>query len=402
MVEDSALEDVAGRLRRNEEGYTTLQLQLNPGWEAADIDSVTESLRMNHTLQGIEFFGILADDDVNEAVGRLFASFGGLPNLTTLKVSGYCEGMVRALGRVVSEATKLETLHVTYVQLDGFHEDFVYFAESIQRHSSLRDFQIVDCQLPERFRGADVLPFSIMSMLLDSLPAISSLREVEISPIEKTSLGPISSNSLVALCRSMNLKRLDVSGFAEFFQDETVDEDSTTYLEVMTEALHTNVSIREFNIQSSFSKRQCEALSDLLSTNTTLESLGVLFEGDTFENEAHCIKIAEALQTNTTLQSLTFRGPICPNMSCETLKAFAKMMEINVSLKRITFLPSPAENIWTLRIAMFQKLNEKGRGEFLRTEGRTRGQWLDKLLEVQNDLDCLFYFLSVSPSYCSS
>lgn len=401
--QDAMLEDVVGRLRRNEDGYTTLQLQMNPAWEAADVYAVADALRMNHTLQGIEFFGILADDDVNVAVTQLFASFGRLPKLSTLKVSGYCgNGGVRALSQVIHRSQMLETLHITYVQLDGLDQDFISLVNSLQQHSSLQNFHIVDCQLPVRFRRRDASSLCIMDMIIQVLPEISSLREVVLSPIEKSSLGPISSNALVSICQSTSMTHLKITDFAEFNPREVGDSFAgSSPLVMMAMALATNECLRELCIPSSYSKAQCRALAHLLRNNTTLVQLEIIDVSDFSGNEKNIIEIAESLKSNTTLKRLSFPG-ICNRFSYETLKAFANSMETNMSITEFTVLQtftSANNHIWVSRIELFIKLNRYGRGEFLSTESLTKEQWLNKLLEVHDDLDCLFYFLTLSPSY---
>ena len=74
-MQEESIAGVADRLRRNETGYSCLDVKMNPGFEASDIRLLSEAVLANQTLKEVNFFGILGDNDVNEETRRLVESF---------------------------------------------------------------------------------------------------------------------------------------------------------------------------------------------------------------------------------------------------------------------------------------------------------------------------------------
>jgi hypothetical protein len=54
------------------------------------------------------------------------------------------------------------------------------------------------------------------------------------------------------------------------------------------------------------------------------------------------------------------------------------------------------------KVEYYMHLNEVGRGSLLRSERgfANRAEWVEMLISVINDLDCLFYFISMNPTLC--
>lgn len=393
MALDQTLENVADRLRRNEDGYSCLQLQMNPGFEARDINLLAEAILANNTLKEVEFFGILAEDDVNYAARRLFESFGSLPSLRSLKISGYCEQMVQALGLVLERTHKLETLSISYVQLDGFPSDFTLLNKKLQSLRNVKKFHLVNCRLPEWLQRGNVL-----DIMLQSISQLPQMKEIMLAPIEPTSLGSPLPETTSQICTIQSLEKLHIFGFHVM--------DSCPHLEPMIRALveTNNLAIRDLRLTSSLSHDHCSALANLIRTTTTLECLTLDIIGQIYQNDKHIIMLAEALQANTSLKQLVFKCSDSKNFAAKTLEEFGNLLESNFSLQMIHFESADGEIREVPIISMYMKLNQRGRDELFQNDRAMREIWVEKILSFrdEDDLDCIYYLVSINPSLCES
>ena len=386
-MEDETFEDIARRLRQNEAGYSCLELKMNPGFEARDIYVLTEAVLANQTLESVDFFGILADDDVNEATRLLVESFATLPMLKSLKFFGYCEEFLATLTHLLNERVQtLQHLNMTYVQLDGPDEILASFCQSLQSLSNLKSFHLLDCQFSERLRDENAL-----DQIVGSLSQLPSLVEVEIRPIQSTSLGAISTEALIEVCQSRNLSTLRIYGF-QF-------PDTFPHLESMLSTLRTSRAIQVLSFQSSFSEDYCNSIANLIRGTTSLLKLNVDMIAE--QNDTHIVKIAEALRENTSLKTLGFQCLSSKySFKSATLVNFGKLLETNYSVEIIGFCSAGTGIQQNPMISMYLKLNQLGRGDLIQNDQTSRQQWVDKLLEAHDYLDGLYYFLSMNPSLC--
>ena len=390
-MEEESIDHIADRLRRNETGYSCLDLKMNPGFEARDINLLTEAVLANQTLKEVDFFGILGDDDLNEATRRLVESFATLPELNTLNIFGYCEEILTTLNHILqSRAQTLEHLRITYVHLNGPDDALATFQQCLQNMVRLESFFLLDCQFSERLRDSNALDHMLIS--LSKLP---NLEKVGIQPLETDAIGNLSADSLVAICQLRKLYYLSIRGlsFPETFP----------HLEQMMAALRTSCTIRDLIFQSSTSEDNCTAIANLIRGSKSLECVHIRLGAKGKQNAEHIVKIAEALQENASLKRLTIEYRHLLNISFDpsTLAKFGQLLEENYSIEDIIFLSNATPGIGqNALVSMYLKLNQLGRGALIQGDQTSRKQWIEKLLEVNDYLDGIYYFLSMNPLLC--
>ena len=52
------------------------------------------------------------------------------------------------------------------------------------------------------------------------------------------------------------------------------------------------------------------------------------------------------------------------------------------------------------KIEYYMRLNAVGRGPLINSGQANRVEWVNMLVSVRDDLDCLFYFISINPTLC--
>ena len=108
------------------------------------------------------------------------------------------------------------------------------------------------------------------------------------------------------------------------------------------------------------------------------------------------LHIAEGLTVNTTLKKIEVG--VSKQIGEKGQDALTAMLETNYELERLVV--SSAENGIKEKVEYYMRLTEVGRGTLLRDGKATREQWVEMLISVSNDLDCLFYFTTMNPSIC--
>lgn len=108
--------------------------------------------------------------------------------------------------------------------------------------------------------------------------------------------------------------------------------------------------------------------------------------------------MAEGLIVNKTLKKV--KVGVSKNVGDIGVQALMGMLESNYQLERLVV--SSADQTIKEKTEYYMRLNEVGRGKLLRRDGTaTREQWVEMLISVVNDLDCLFYFLTSNPTLCN-
>jgi len=391
--EEQTLESVADRLRRNEAGYSCLNLNMNPGYEARDVNLLRDAVVANHTLETVKFFGILADDDVNEAVQSLVEAFGNLPNLKSLTFAGYCEDVVQALIHTLNQAGNLEYLCLIHVQLNGTRQELSGLNEAIARHPKLNSISILQCQVSsDMWEREDFME----DLIFHGFSQLGTLEDVILQPFEPSSLGILSSKALSKLCRLPNLRTLGVYGF------EQLSMEQYRYTDLMAEDLSSSPHLKRVEIPSSFSETNCESLVNLIRRSKTLIRIRLeLFLLANQSNTDFLQKIGAALLENTSVKFLDVHVMEGPCFEAQALEEFAACFESHFDMFSVDIHWNGEPLQRSPMLSFYLKLNRLGRRDLVRYNDQARSKWVDKLVEVRNDEASLFYFLSINPSLCS-
>lgn len=385
------IEDVADRLRRNETGYSCLDVKMNPGFEVRDINLLMEAVLANETLTEVNFFGILGDIDKVTATRRLFESFATLPKLEKLQLFGYCADVLATLNHVLrNRAPTLRDLKITYVHLHGSDDVVAHFQQSLQDLTRLQSFNLVDCQFSELLRDTNFL-----DQTLTSLSKLPTLENVSIKPLQSGSMGYVSTDPLVEVCKLPKLTYLSILGLSF--------PKSFPHLGQMMSALRCSGTIQDLSLQSSTSKDNCTSIGNFVREAKVLKFLHIRLSAEGNEDAKHILKIGEALQENTSLKTLAleYRHSSNTSIGSENLATFGMSLAQNYSLEKITFLSNSTPGIEEdPLVSMYLRLNRLGRGKLIRGEQTSRQQWVEKLLESHDYLDGMYYFLSMNPLLC--
>jgi len=160
--------------------------------------------------------------------------------------------------------------------------------------------------------------------------------------------------------------------------------------------METNKRLQELSLAPvNFTIVTTAALAKMLRRNSTLELLELTPKREI--EEKHMMQIAEALEENTSLKHFALDGDFGP-ISKPTKQAFERMLEDNYRMQSFRIFSS-FQSIPEFQ--MYLRLN-KARRNFLLNQkgGASKSDWLDAIYQVNDSLDCIFYFLSVNPFLC--
>jgi hypothetical protein len=157
------------------------------------------------------------------------------------------------------------------------------------------------------------------------------------------------------------------------------------------EALERNKSLKRLNLSCDMGMKACISLSNALARNSTMEKIKL--EIDDLESEEGCIRVSEGLENNTRLNYFKLSGHMKDVNKVQ--EVFANMLLKNFSLETLLVF-----NAWNPHMEFYLKLNQTGKRLLLRDSTASRENWIDALISTRNDLDCLFYFMSMNPILC--
>jgi hypothetical protein len=387
----------------NDSGF--VELSLERLGENFDLDDFVYAIRANHTVRHVCFSGTFVRQLESSQWRTMLESIGFLSTLEELQI--WCSTIpIDSFLKTIARATRLRKVYFFRVQLEGTQVQFDEFADCLKRHSSLGDFRFGGFQLTE-------------NISLDSVvEALAEVRTLEVVNLQLTgsqaATTPFSCRALSKLLSSpsitdLYLSRLALSddhlmAIAACLRDTSVlrvldlfgNSFSDKHLMLISNALLTNSGLQTLVLPcpiDAFSVETCAAVSLALQSNKTLLRLSLPCTKLCDDGLLH---IAEGLTVNTTLKKIEVG--LSKEIGDKGLKALQQMLEKNYQLERL--LVPTAEKGIQKKVEHYMRLNEVGRGSLLRDGKSTREQWVEMLISVRNDLDCLFYFTSMNPSIC--
>lgn len=415
------------RLVLNDERLSTLILTFD---HTLNIPQLQYALSLNGTVKEIVVYTdetFLPRFNANEIRG-LFEVLGGIPSLQRLcfnSRSGF-DGVVsvQALIFVLSRATRLASFAVSDLKLEGTEQDWSQFAEQLQRAVYLKSFCIIECELstptppmadpgaPGAAAAAAALvarpgsstssalatggrntPLDPMVMVLSILP---SMEKVYLHSTRNGGLGDISSQAVGALLLSASLKVLKIRDFE--LKPDTVKS--------MARMLQVNPVLRDLKVGTMFGFDQnlANTFASMLESNTGLECLEMGLS--TMITDQCAFTLARALKVNKGLKSFALTAEdngsngmmMTQRVSKACKDAFVDMLRSNYVMENfVLFQRFPVKPEFKL----FVTLNKLGRGRLLQSEETNLEQWIQALATVNDDLDALFYYVSINPDLCT-
>ena len=379
------LRRTAFKLRRNDANFQKLYLPLG---DLSDLGDITRAIRANKTVKEVSVFCEYIEDDwsTQGAVWRIFRAVGQLPKLECLLFdyigSDGDELPVRLLSAVVQAAVKLKRLELSCVQLTGTREQFLEFSRALRQKQSLQKFHIYGSYIKEAEQVS--WPY-LLNSSVEALSGLECLEDVLITALDFSSLGKLSSDILGRLIRtSTSLKRLVLGEF------ELNDE----HIVAMADALEDNRVLKEISFGCSLGAEGGEALAKMLRSNQALEILHIHVANLDGGEEHHCA-LARALTSNSVVKQFSLYGT-AGSMIRKTQEAYAKMLETNYTLEELEF--QDEDESLQPQMEMYLKLNACGRGQLLQSTTTNRDDWISALLRIHDELNCVFYLLSLNPT----
>jgi len=376
------------RVRRNDDRLTTLQLILSG---PVDVEALKGVLRMNTKVAEViiyvdeTFLVQLPEEETQD----LFRTIGGMPNLQKLgfhSQSGSSGVLsVHALVAITSQAARLVHFGLSDVCLWGTQDSFEQWATQLQTQLFLQSFCVCECELMEPSNECPLDP------VLVSLSILPSLEALFFQAATANALGRVSFRAVSAICAAPQLQDLRIGNF----------ELGNRHIDQLSQVLPSNGVLSELKLDAGieFLLETAHALAKILKYNNRLKSLEL---GLTSMISDECaVTVAESLRDNNALESFTLsRGANArfrPFISKVCQDAFVEMLQHNFTLETLVlFQRFPVKEEFKLYLT----LNKYGRKEFLRSHTMDRGDWIRTIYKVGDDLDSIFYYLSMNPGLC--
>lgn len=374
------------------------------------MDDFVYSIRINRTVRHVCFSGTFVRELTDDQWPTMLESIGYLQTLEELQI--WCSTIpVDVFAHTVRNATRLRKIYLFRVQLAGSQADFDDFAGAVRGHPALRDIRIGGFQIQSEEEN---VTFDAV------VEALGSVRTLEVVNLQLAGPAgtetPFTGDSLIRLTCSPNINDLYLSRLGlrqEHFNVIAVGLMTNSNLRVLDlfgnvvtndhvallcESLEKNTSLETLVLpcpSDDLTVDSCKAISRVLQVNRTLVTLNLPRSNLDEEGLSH---IAQGLTVNTTLKKIEVG--VKKDLGSDGERALTQMLEKNYELERLVL--SSAEKSIKDKVEYYMRLNEVGRGALLRNHhGKaTREQWVEMLISVTEDLDCLFYFLTTNPALC--
>lgn len=370
------------------------ELSLDASSDIAELTIAVQSLNSSVTEIRVDIYNSFSFRWDEETVPSLFIALGQVPKLLKVEFYGlrlfpYKMPMSMA-ERTLSQANHLQEFSLMGVNLtsDAEPDGFANFSDTLRQHPALKSFCVDNCSLSDAING-----LTLDEAIIKDLVLIPTLEKVVIRAIESRMWGSLSSASVKCLCSSSTLKSLELF---VLYNDISLAEVAEA---VIKKGKHSNLT--ELAVTGCLEGMVGgKAIAEMLSVNTSLRSLDLHLHDRSEDDEEGITGLAHALSKNKTLTKFQLHGATHASGSYGTRTAYLQMLEANYSLRHSLLVFNPSflrpDNDY------YAKLNRVGRGRLLQNMNTTNTEWVDALIQVRNDLDCINYFLKARPTLCSS
>ena len=373
---------------------SVFELSLDASSDITGLTGAVRSLSPSVEEVRVDIYNSFTSRWREEGVGNLFEVLGGVPHL--LKVEFYGLRIfpymmpISMAERTLSRATNLEEFSLVGINLTCARPvEFQQFSNTLRRHLSLKVFGLDNCRLRHE-RAGPTLDEAIVAALVE----IPSLEKVVIRAMEASMWGTLSCSSVASLCSSTTLKNLELFVFSNC---------GSSFLKEMARTLieHKDTTqLQDVSISGCLGGvKGADLISQMIRINKKLKSLELhLRERSEEDDEAGIVKLSVALAKNKTLEKFQLHGATDKGGSIETRKAYLQMLQTNYTLLHGIQVFHPGflrpDN------ELYLKLNQVGRGRLLENFNADKKEWVDTLVEVSDDIDCLFYLVRTNPLLC--
>ena len=336
----------------------------------------------------------------------MLEAIGHLQALEELQV--WCSTIpVGVLAETLRHAHRLRKIYFFRVDLAGTQEDMDRLGAAMADHLSLREI---------RFGGFTVVhPTATLDGFLKGMKSAPKLETVNLQLTGYNAAAPFSGEALAIMLQSTSIVNLYMSRLGlgsdhvavialalvlhnrlqvlDLFGNVLENE----HIMLMANALAGNASLETLVLRcpaNDLSINSCVSIARALRSNSTLVTLNLPRSS---LNDDALTHLMEGLTVNRTLKKIEVG--VHKDVGDSGLEALTQMLEKNYDLERLVV--STSHKSVQEKVDYYRRLNEVGRGSLLRDDGKaTREQWVDMLVSVKDDLDCLFYFVSTNPAIC--
>lgn len=350
--------------------------------------------------------GNLITQSAIEEMYQVLADVGNLPNMSILKISGYCEAFpVAVLTNLLQKATNLTTLVLTSVKFCGNQTEVKAFSEAVATHASLADLRLLDCQM---VRGEGVeFDSHFLDIILEGVAASPRMDSLSLSPTRPNSMGNLST---YAIQNCASLKSLRLGSIGTLFEQDTKTNRSP-FEALMTLLASNQTNLAFLYVPFHAETRNCQAAKTMLIHNTTLQELALRTFTDYAGNDLGLV--AQALRINSTLLGFELLGPMRVKDPA-LLQEFAQVLEVNYALHDLVLFELVVHAQHNATMSYQAKLNQHGRKHWLeemyanhhgndatKANNNTKVQnSLAFLQQLAQDPDDVYYYLSrMNPSF---
>jgi hypothetical protein len=222
---------------------------------------------------------------------------------------------------------------------------------------------------------------------------LSALQALGSAPrLQRVNLEISESACLAALCQSPTLEELTVES-----QYGPVCLEEEHWVSLARVLCH-NTTMKYFDMDLYLPDENLFRVADILKENTVLDEIRVACCGfEEKEDVVYFRKVVDALKANQTLSRFHNYGAKKVPVPSEIHEAQLDMLERNFQLVYLVLFKEDDDQT---KKNMYLKLNAQSRKRLFQADAASKADWMDVLAMIRDDLDCLFYYLTINPALC--
>jgi hypothetical protein len=345
------------------------------------------SLLKSPSLRSIEFSTFILKQDLIEALLAAFEEGSFVTNLRftdcrlrELGHDGDARKTIRALVQGLQRNLSVKTLSFVGNNLlcDGMTS--ILLVNTTLVDLTLRE----NLRVPAPERGGWLLPLFV------AMRINTSLKSLDVDTFHLT-------DELVCGALRDALAKNSVLESLALHSPESLDDTTVASWRKTLPFIRDNATLKSltiaFSALDSHAATLCVDTVAMLEGNTTLECLDITSGG--IGSDAY-ISALESLQPNMTLKILRL-SPVLASMGVEEMHQVVSFLKKNYSLAGLDEGVSMHDK--TGEVGALLRLNKAGR-RYLITDAASMAKGVEVLIDVSDDLGCLFYHLLENPTLC--
>jgi hypothetical protein len=391
-------------LINNDPGF--VELSLERLGDNFDIDEFLSALRNNVTVQHVCFTGAFVRELTEDQLLKMLEGVSYLVGLQQLQI--WCSTIpVATFAALLRRAEKLTVIFFFHIKLDGSQDDFINFSDAIRCHPTLNEFRFggieicretisFDCVVDALGEASNMTAVTLQLMngnrqnrfSGDALGKLMSSESIACVYLSRLGLGPDHYHAITKAIKSNKMLRV-LDMFANTIQDDALLDIVRALInnDALEMVVFPGLNDNDFNDECSL------AIAQLIDVNSSITALYMPCSKFT---DVGLVHLAASLSNNKTLKKVEIA--VSKKIGPKGIAALTNMLDKNYDLERLV-VDSNEKSIKS-KIEYYMRLNAVGRGQLINSGQANRVEWINMLISVHDDLDCLFYFISMNPTVC--